>query len=198
MQKLKLTGFSMTIYFFCEKGVDIYLYRCYYNIVLKITAHRKRYNMELKKMMDIRDREKNFFLGLNKNGGKMWLEAPSWWSWHWRLGHVVTYQQNWSPSKARDILCSTPFDCVFPSSNIFIDEFNDTPFTRNEKWKIYEYMKELYTLSHYADMMHNGCAHITEGSKTLKEEQKNNIKEYNRINDILIPNVWKELEAILI
>ena len=154
--------------------------------------------MELKKMMDIRNREKNFFLGLNKNGGKMWLEALSWCGWHWELGHVVTYQQNWNPSKARDILCSTHFDYVFPSSDVFINEFNDTPFTRNEKWKIYEYMKELYILRNYADMMHNCCAHITEGSNTLKEEQKNNIKEYNRINDILIPNVWKELEAILI
>ena len=154
--------------------------------------------MELKKMMDIRNREKNFFLGLNKNGGKMWLEAPSWCGWHWELGYIKTYQQNWSPSKARDILCSTHFDYVFPSSDVFINEFNDTPFTRNEKWKIYEYMKELYTLRNYADMIHNNNAHITEGSKTLKEEQKNNIKEYNRINDILIPNVWKELEAILI
>ena len=188
----------MTIYFFVRKGIDIYLYKCYYNIVLKINAHRKRYNMELKKMMDIRNREKNFFLGLNKNGGKMWLEAPSWCGWHWELGYIKTYQQNWSPSKARDILCSTHFDYVFPSSDVFINEFNDTPFTRNEKWKIYEYMKELYTLRNYADMMHNGCAHITDGSNTLKEEQKNNIKEYNRINDILIPNVWKELEAILI
>lgn len=155
--------------------------------------------MELKKMMDVRDGKKNFFLGLNKNGGKMWLEAPSWdCDWYWGLGYIKIYQQNRMPSKARDILCSNHFDYVFPSSDIFINEFNDTPFTRNEKWKIYEYMKELYTLNHYADMMHNGCAHITEGSKTLKEEQKNNIKEYNRINKILIPNVWKELEAILI
>lgn len=104
----------------------------------------------------------------------------------------VLFGTTWYP------FVDTHFDYVFPSSDVFINEFNDTPFTRNEKWKIYEYMKELYTLSHYADMMHNGCAHITEGSKTLKEEQKNNIKEYNRINDILIPNVWKELEAILI
>ena len=155
--------------------------------------------MELKKMMDIRNGEKNFFLGLNNNGDKMWLVAPSWdCGWYWGLGYIRTYQQNWRPSKARDILCSTHFDYVFPSSDVFIDEFNDTPFTRNEKWKIYEYMKELYTLRHYADMMNRGGAHITEGSKTLKEEQKNNIKEYNRINDILIPNVWKELEAILI
>ena len=81
--------------------------------------------MELKKMMDIRDREKNFFLGLNKNGGKMWLVAPSWCGWHWELGYIKTYQQNWSPSKARDILCSTHFNYVFPSSDIFINEFND-------------------------------------------------------------------------
>ena len=155
--------------------------------------------MELKKMMDFRDGRKNYFLGLNKNGDKMWLVAPSWdCNWYWGLGYIRIYQQNWRPSKARDILCSTHFDYVFPTSDVFINEFNDTPFTRNEKWKIYEYMKELYILRNYADMLHNGCAHITEGSNTLKEEQKNNIKEYNRINDILIPNVWKELEAILI
>ena len=154
--------------------------------------------MKMKKMMDVRNGKKVYFLGLNANGDKMWLETPSWCCWRWGLGYVKTYQQNWSPSKARNILCGIHFDYVFPSSDVFINEFNDTPFTRNEKWKIYEYMKELYALRHYADMMHNNDAHITEGSNTLKEEQKNNIKEYNRINDILIPNVWKELEAILI
>lgn len=155
--------------------------------------------MKLKKMMDIRNGEKNYFLGLNKNGDKMWLVAPSWdCGWYWGLGYIKIYQQNWMPSKARDILCSTHFDCVFPSYGSFIDEFNNTPFTENEKWKIYEYMKELYILRKYSDMMHDGGAYITTGSKTLKEEQKNNIKEYNRINKILIPNVWKELEAILI
>ena len=155
--------------------------------------------MELKKMMDIRDGRKNYFLGLNKNGDKMWLVAPSWaCGWYWGLGYIEIYQQNWMPSKARDILCSTHFDYVFSSCDSFIDEFNNTPFTKDEKWKIYEYMKELYTLRKYSDMMYNGGVHITTGSKTLKEEQKNNIKEYNRINKILIPNVWKELEAILI
>ena len=31
----------MTIYFFVRKGVDIYLYKCYYNIVLKINAQKE-------------------------------------------------------------------------------------------------------------------------------------------------------------
>lgn len=174
-----------------KKSIDVHLYRCYYTIVLKINAHRKRYNMKIKKMMDIRNGKKNFFLGRNKNGDKMWLVAPSWdCDWYWSIGHINIYQQNW-------ILCSTHFDDVFPSYNSFIDEFDNTPFTENEKWEIYEYMKELYILRKYSDMMHNGGAHITTGSKTLQETEEN-YKEYNRINNILIPNVWKELEAILI
>lgn len=155
--------------------------------------------MKMKKMMDVSNGEKNFFLGLNANGDKMWLEAPSWrCGWYWSIGCVKTYQQNWMPSKARDITDINHFDYLFPAWKDFVECFETTPFTKDEKWEIYEYMKELYTLRHYADMMNRGSAHITEGSKTLKEEQKNNIKEYNRINDILIPNIWKELEAILI
>lgn len=154
--------------------------------------------MKLKKMMDVRNEEKNYFLGINSNGDKMWLLAPSWdCGWYWGLGYINTYQQNWMPSEARDVLCSTHFDYVFPSSDIFIDEFNDTPFTKNEKWKIYEYMKELYILRKYSDMMHNNSAYTTTGSKTLKGNEEN-YREYNRINSILIPNIWKELEAILI
>lgn len=154
--------------------------------------------MELKKMMDVRNGKKNFFLGLNKNGGKMWLIAPSWdCDWYWSIGYINIYQQNWMPSKARDISCGTYFDYVFPSYNSFIDEFDNTPFTKDEKWEIYEYMKELYILREYSDMMYNGGAHVTTGSKTLQENEEN-YKEYNRINNILIPNVWKELEAILI
>lgn len=155
--------------------------------------------MKLKKMMDIRNGEKNYFLGLNSNGDKMWLVAPSWdCDWYWGLGYIKIYQQNWMPSKARDILCSTHFDYVFPSYGSFIDEFNNTPFTKDEKWEIYEYMKELYTLHHYADMMHRNGMNITKGSDALRNEEDDNIKEYNRINKILIPNVWKELETILI
>lgn len=155
--------------------------------------------MKIKKMMDIRNGKKNFFLGLNKNGGKMWLIAPSWdCDWYWGIGYINIYQQNWMPSKARDILCSTHFDCVFPSSDSFIDEFDNTPFTKDEKWEIYEYMKELYILCKYSDMMHRNGMNITKGSDALRNEEDDNIKEYNRINKILIPNVWKELETILI
>ena len=59
-------------------------------------------------------------------------------------------------------------------------------------------MKELYTLRNYADMMNCGGVGVTEGSNALKKEEDDNVKEYNRINNILITNVWKELEAILI
>ena len=155
--------------------------------------------MKMKKMMDVRDGQKVYFLGLNANGDKMWLEAPLWCcDWYWSIGYVKTYQQNWMPSKARDITSINHFDYLFPSYDSFIDKFNNTPFTENEKWEIYEYMKELYILRKYSDMMYNGGAHITTGSNALKEEQEDNVKEYNRINNILIPNVWKELEAILI
>ena len=154
--------------------------------------------MELKKMMDVRNGSKNYFLGLNKNGDKMWLLAPSWDKLCWSVGHVETYQQNWMPSKARDITSINHFSYLFPDWESFVECFENTPFTKDEKWKIYEYIKELYTLRHYSDMMNFGGAGVATGSDALRNEEDDNIKEYNRINKILIPNVWKELEAILI
>ena len=155
--------------------------------------------MKMKKMMDVRNGKKVYFLGLNANGDKMWLETPSWdCGWYWSIGYVKSYQQNWMPSKARDIASHNHFDCLFPVWKDFVECFENTPFTKDERWKIYEYMEELYTFRHYADMMNYGGVGVTEGSNALKKEEDDNVKEYNRINNILIPNVWKELEAILI
>lgn len=155
--------------------------------------------MKMKKIMDVRGEQKFYFLGLNADGDKMWLEAPSWdCDWYWGIGYVKTYQQNWMPSKARNITSLNHFNYLFPDWESFVEYFKNTPFTKDEKWKIYEYMKELYTLRHYADMMHYDGVGVTAGSNALKKEKDDNVKEYNRINNILIPNVWKSLEAILI
>lgn len=149
--------------------------------------------MEMKKMMDVRDGQKVYFLGLDADGDEMWLEAPSWrCGWYWSIGYIRTYRQT------RDMTDIGLFDYLFPNWESFVEGFNDSPFTKDEKWSIYEDMKELYTLRKYADMMHYSRAGIAEGTKTLKKEKDNNAKEYERINNILIPNVWKELEGILI
>ena len=73
----------------------------------------------------------------------------------------------------------------------------ESPFSKDEKYQIYELMKQLYTLRHYADMMYLGGAHITERVNALKSFEDSNKAEYNRINQILIPKVWDELKAIL-
>lgn len=133
--------------------------------------------------------KKVYLLGVLDNE-KIWLEEPKFdCEWYWGLGYVETYTP-----RGDDISSHRHFDTLFT-----LDSFMDleSPFSQNEKYQIYELMKQLYTLRHYADMMHLGGAHITSRVNALKSFEDSNKAEYNRINQILIPKVWDELKAIL-
>lgn len=84
-----------------------------------------------------------YLLGRDQEGNKRWLAAPSWdCGWYWGFGYIETYQQNWSPEKARDISEHTHFDSLFlnnPRQNgydAFIGFFKETVLTKDEVWLI--------------------------------------------------------------
>ena len=55
-------------------------------------------------------------------------------------------------------------------------------------------MKSLYTLGEYSDFVYRGGSNYT---KNPCKELLKNEDEYNRINKILIPNLWEQVENIL-
>ena len=141
-----------------------------------------------------------YLLGKDKDGTLYWLNGASWdCDWYWGLGYIETYTNNKNPNKSRDIKSHQHFDSLFfngPSHGFdnFKNYFIETPFNDNEIWRIMEIMKTLYTLREYSDTLHRGGSHYT--SNPCKDIIKND-DEYNRINNVVIPALNKELYKIL-
>ena len=137
---------------------------------------------------------KGIYLGslVNESTGRknaLYIKKPTWdCNWYWGLG----YCQGLGYSH-------THFDSLFKNCTQFIEmmEQGNVPFDRNELYKIYEYMKTLYTLKQYAEMLHWGGSHITVND-VIDRNDKHNVKEYLRINQDLIPATWNSLVDILL
>lgn len=136
-----------------------------------------------------------YLLGINQDNEKVWLEKPSWdCDWYWGLGYVETFNQNYS-----DIDTHTHFNLLFFKTNkssydAFKEYFKETALSNKELWILLECMQSLYTLGEYSDFVCRG------GSNYIKNPCKELLKnedEYNRINKILIPKLWEQVENIL-
>ena len=143
-----------------------------------------------------------YLLGKEKNGKKCYLEQASWdCDWYWGFGYVETYTNDRSPENSKDIERHRHFNGLFLDKNIFDsfkDFFEETPLTDDEIWELLGYMEEFYTLKKYAEILHSGN-HITSKAQNIKEEKNEteNIKEYNRINQILLPELFKKIYKLL-
>lgn len=141
-----------------------------------------------------------YFLGQDKDGINYWLEEAKWdCDWYWGGGYVETYTNNKCPSMSRDINSHSHFNCMFFKGNkngydAFKDFFVETPFTDKEIWTICELLKAFYIARDYSDMICRGGAHYT--TNPAKETIKNDA-EYKRINEIVIPEIMRNLYKIM-
>ena len=134
-----------------------------------------------------------YLLGKDKDGIKYWLEEANFdCGWYWGFGYVETYTNNNNPEKARDIKSHQHFDSLFLKENVF-DSFKnlfvETPLTNEEIWQILDYMKEFYIMKEYSNLLH--CRnHII-------SNEKENQKEYERINKKILPELFKKIYNLL-
>ncbi len=146
--------------------------------------------------------KKYFLLGRGTDRENYYLEEAHWdCGWYWGLGYVETFTNRRCPHLSRDISSHQHFDGLFFNGcrrkngfDAFKDFFEETPFERDEIWKILELMKSAYIARTYADMLHIQGAHYTTNPAY---ECLANDEEYNRINQIVIPSLMKELYKIL-
>ncbi len=144
-----------------------------------------------------------YLLGTDKEGIKYWLEAPTWdCDWYWGFGYVETYQNNKKPSMARDIDSHSHIDSSFLGKveNKYIHNLYDTPiltattFTEAEGWTLGELFKTFYHLQKSAELFGRGGMGTTTNpvAKLLT-----NKKQAKRINEVLIPEITKQIINIL-
>lgn len=147
--------------------------------------------------------DKNIYLlGKDENGIKYWLEEASWdCEWYWGFGYIETYTNNKNPELSKDIMSHEHFDSLFLNNNIFYsykDFFKKSTLNDDEIYKLLGYMKEFYAMRKYSDLLCCGNG-ITSKAKNIKEEKNEieNQKEYERINKILMPELFKKIYKLL-
>lgn len=134
---------------------------------------------------------KHWLLGIDSNGNKHYLQAPSWdCGWYWGFGYIHTFS-------ARDIERHYHFDSFGKTENMhdgFKKAFVDSVLTDSELWKLCELMKTFYILKSTAEVLGRGGAHYT--TNPCCELIKNS-EEVERINKKVLPAIFKEIEKLL-
>lgn len=139
----------------------------------------------------------NYYLGTDKDGINYFLQEARWdCGWYWSGGYIETYTNNNYPTLSKDTNSHGHFDTMFPSWDVFMNFFTQSPFTREEKWEIYELMESFYIARKYSDFLYAGGANIT-GNPAKKVIQGEGDDEYNRINKEIIPAIMIKLYKIL-
>lgn len=142
--------------------------------------------------------KKNYLLGTDQNGRKLFLVAPSWdCGWYWGFGYVETYTNNSHPERSRDIAIHNHFDSLFGTNCNLYDGFKkiikDSTLSDNELWKLCDYMRTFYCLQETAKVLGRGYSHYTEKAKLdiVKDEAY-----AERINKVVLPELFKHIEEL--
>ncbi len=144
-----------------------------------------------------------YLLGKGKDGLYYWLEKAKWdCDWYWGLGYIKSYTNSKCPECSKDIFSHRHFDTLFLKCNsthkIYVDAWNDffeeSVLTEKEVWTLMELMKTAYLTREYSDMLFRGSSGIS--SNTAESIIKNDT-EYERINDIVIPEIMKRVYNLL-
>lgn len=154
----------------------------------------------MKKQTSVGFGKEVYLLGVDEEGTKYWLEAPSWdCDWYWGFGYVETYQGNRNPSIARDIDSHQHFNGLFLKGNgmahdRFKNFFKESTVDSSELWKLLELMSTFYTLKETAEVFGRGGVHYA--NNPCKELiQDKGIAD--KINKEILPQLFEEVKKIL-
>lgn len=162
--------------------------------------------------------KKEFYLGIDQEGNKVYLESPSRdCDWYRGFGYVETY------TKVGTFVSHQHFDSLFFDNGYdrFEKYFKESPFVKpaidhkieqlrdgvkeskytytekaelKKEWrKLLELMKQFYILKEMAEMWHRWWAHVTRVEMPYKEDIK---QMSDKINKEILPALFKEIENL--
>ena len=155
----------------------------------------------------------HYLLGKYKDGTLFYLKKPSWdCGWYWGFGYITTYTNNKSPEKSRDISSHSHFDGLLGKQEVYNfekqtwqlseyahklsdnKEIAKIVLTENEDWTLCELVRTAYILKETAETLGRGGSHLTKNpcADIIKNED-----EVKRINAIVLPAIFKEIENLL-
>ena len=120
------------------------------------------------------------------DGERVWLAPPSWdCGWYWGYGYIQNNNLH------------THFNLLDTNDNLFnaIQKRFDGTFSLQGKnlWAFCELLQTFYTLKEIANVYSRGSSHYT--SNPLADILRNP-EEYKRINEILLPKVFIEIDKL--
>lgn len=130
---------------------------------------------------------KGMLLGVNKDGQKVWLSEPSWdCGWYWGFGYLGEYERGQQVAHYH-------LSSVINGANSF-EDFESLTIEKDKIWTFLELAKTAYSLKDIAAVYGRGGSRYT--TNPLAEKIKNEA-EVKRINEELLPAIFKEIEKIL-
>jgi hypothetical protein len=153
-----------------------------------------------------------FLLGM-RDKRKAWLESSHFaCGWYWSVGHIEQFTSN-NPETARDIERHTHWNSDIIGKQEYYDHekgcfrqgeyvhhlnenksFSTTTLTDQESWLLAELMASVYALKEAAEFFGRGGCHLT---KNPMADKLKNPSEVKRINEILLPELFNAVYAIL-
>ena len=120
------------------------------------------------------------------DGEKVWLPPPAWdCDWHWGYGYIENRNLH------------THFARLDTNDNLFTaiqNKFDGTFVLQGSNlWTFCELIQTFYTLREIADVYSSGGSHYT--SNPLADILRNP-EEYKRINEILLPKIFIEIDKL--
>ena len=155
----------------------------------------------------------HYLLGI-KDGKKQYLQAPSWsCGWYWSFGYIHEYTNDRRPKNSKDIACHYHWDDRIVGKQETYDcekqcwlggkyyhhlnqnkSFSETVLTDAESWTLAELMSACYKLKTMAEVLGKGGSNLT--INPCQEVIKNK-EEVKRINEVVLPELFKEIDKIL-
>lgn len=130
---------------------------------------------------------KGMLLGIRKDGEKVWLSEPKWdCGWYWGFGYLGEYK------RGRQVAHYHLSSQLNGGSSL--ENFESLTIEKDKRWTFLELAATAYALKNIAEVYGRGGSHYT--TNPLAETIKNEA-EVKRINEELLPAIFKEIENIL-
>ena len=148
----------------------------------------------MKKRMSGAFGKKVYLLGKDEKEVYYWLEEPTWDCKHyWGFGYIETYTNNENSKLSRDINSHEHVESFYPKWwGDKKSRLKYTTFSEKEGWELAELFKRFYLFAQLANLYYKGHMGFTKVNPYMK-----NLKEWERINKVILPIFFKQIIKIL-
>ncbi|HSH24240.1 MAG TPA: hypothetical protein VLA13_01685 [Massilibacterium sp.] len=155
--------------------------------------------------MKIEGKEIVFFGVRKSDNARIYITKPSWdCGWYWGFGYLGNRNEHYHledyQKKDRSFSVNGGLlEVITEARNINMydalrEDYELSPSILSNLWEFCELVKTAYTLKETAEVLRRGGSHYTQNpcADTIKNQD-----EYNRINNVVLPEIFKRLQEII-